>query len=874
MNRIHILKTLPFFLLVLTFIACDQQDQIVVEPGISWDLAKQRKSEISYLEYDLQLDIPKELDSAILGKLIIGLKIKKREQPVILDFNVQNNDAVRSVRVNGKTAQYQHRDEHVIISEKYFKKDFNEIAIEFQAGELALNRSKDFLYTLFVPDRASTAFPCFDQPDLKAKYKLSLKIPQEWNALSYAKVQNEENIDGKRAIDFGQSDLMSTYLFSFVAGKFEQSTYDYNGREMTMLYRESDTALVNRNLEEIFELHGKSLDWLEEYTGIDFPFQKLDFAAIPGFQYGGMEHVGAIQYRSSLLFLDEAATLNAKMRRAGLIAHEVAHMWFGNYVTMEWFNDVWLKEVFANFMADKITNPMFPDVNHDLKFLFSHYPQAYSVDRTEGANSIRQDLTNLKNAGTLYGNIIYHKAPIIMRQLESIVGENVFRSSLQDYLTNNAMDNARWDDLIKEIDYRTEVDLKEWSDVWVDQPGYPMVDLELVSTPEVSQYEIVQYDLSGEGKIWPQQFTVTFSYQEGDTDFPIFIDQEHYEIKKSKTNAPPNYFHLNSRGLGYGVFKQGLDYVKSEFLFNKARVDIPSITDETKRGAAYLNLHEFLMLEGVNPAMYLVFLDTYLRAENNELIVKFLLDKINLVFWRFMTPKMRSESAHMIERTLLEKIDAVESQAMKSLIFSRYIELVITDYGIQNLYDFWQNENLPQGIVVTENLRVKLASHLALKDGNNGMEAFDQQMDSIANMDKRAKLEFIKPALSHDQKTRDMFFESLKLAENRAVETWVLEALEYLHHPHRDEASIQYLKPSLELLPEIQLTGDIFFPKRWLDQVLYGYNSREAVNIVNAYLEENPNLNPNLRNKLLQSADMLFRAERELVAYMAMELNN
>ncbi len=233
---------------------------------------------------------------------------------------------------------------------------------------------------------------------------------------------------------FQTSDLISSYLFSFVAGKFETVEREIDGRSMVMLHRETDDEKVARNVDAIFELHAAALDWLEDYTGIDYPYQKFGFALIPAFQYGGMEHVGAIQYRADGLFLDESPSDSRLLGRAGLISHETAHMWFGNLVTMEWFNDVWTKEVFANFMAAKIVNPGFPDINHDLNFLVRHYPSAYSVDRTSGANPIRQFLPNLNEAGQMYGAIIYNKAPIMMRQLELMIGEELFREGMREYL--------------------------------------------------------------------------------------------------------------------------------------------------------------------------------------------------------------------------------------------------------------------------------------------------------------------------------------------------------------------------------------------------------------------------------------------------------
>ena len=172
----------------------------------------------------------------------------------------------------------------------------------------------------------------------------------------------------------------------------------------------------------LFDLHAAALEWLERYTGIPYPFGKFDFFLVPAFQFGGMEHPGAVFYNAPGLMLDESATQNQLLERASTISHETSHMWFGDLVTMRWFTDVWMKEVFANFMAAKIVNPSFPGVNHDLRFLHAYYPLAYDVDRTAGTNAIRQPLDNLKDAGTLYGAIIYQKAPIVMRQLETIMG--------------------------------------------------------------------------------------------------------------------------------------------------------------------------------------------------------------------------------------------------------------------------------------------------------------------------------------------------------------------------------------------------------------------------------------------------------------------
>ena len=370
--------------------ACSPPAEIIV-PGVSLELATHRAATISDINYDLSFDIPADVDDAIPATIEISFELGDDSRSLQLDFRESANK-LHSVTVNGQPSSFEFRDEHIVIAADDLLIGRNVVEITFEAGSSSLNRNPEYLYTLFVPDRARTVFPLFDQPDLKATFDLSLGLPPGWTAMSNAPIQTSVNSGLGTIVRFETSDLISSYLFSFVAGKFETVTRSVDGRQMTMLHRETDEEKVARNIDDIFNLHAAALEWLEEYTGIAYPYRKFGFALIPAFQYGGMEHVGAIQYRASSLFLDEAPSETRLLGRAGLIAHETAHMWFGNLVTMAWFNDVWTKEVFASFMAAKIVNPSFPDINHDLNFLVRHYPGAYSVDRTAGANPIRQYL--------------------------------------------------------------------------------------------------------------------------------------------------------------------------------------------------------------------------------------------------------------------------------------------------------------------------------------------------------------------------------------------------------------------------------------------------------------------------------------------------
>ncbi|HRW99642.1 MAG TPA: M1 family aminopeptidase, partial [Cyclobacteriaceae bacterium] len=465
------MKRIVFYCLIVAALLQSCEERKKVEKGVTFEMAVDRKYALSFVQYGLKLDIPNNAIDPITGRNYISFNYRQSDQRYLyLDFNA-TPDKLKKMIVNGRQEKIIFENEHIVIPVSLLKHDDNVIEIDFIAGDLSLNRNPDYLYTLFVPDRASTCFPSFDQPDIKASFSLELTVPPDWEVVSNQASLAPFEENEKKYYQFNLTQPLSTYQFAFAAGKFKKATDEETG--MTMYYRETDSLKVAENLKDIFQQHKQSITWLEEYTNIKYPFLKFDFVLIPTFQYGGMEHPGSIFYRESSLILDKSASVNQRLRRASLIAHETAHMWFGNLVTMKWFNDVWLKEVFANFMAAKIVNPQFPDVNHDLRFLMAHYPSAYEIDRTAGTHPIQQDLDNLKDAGTLYGAVIYQKAPIMMRNLEALMGEENFKIGLQEYLKKYNYSNASWDDLIGMLGLQTDKDLSQWNTAWIKSSGMP-----------------------------------------------------------------------------------------------------------------------------------------------------------------------------------------------------------------------------------------------------------------------------------------------------------------------------------------------------------------------------------------------------------------
>ena len=467
-----------FVTVMLTVITMPLQAMCPIAPdvnapitdGVSKQLAVERRAQVKDVIYTLSFNIPKEKAKPVTGEATISFvwQGKKRDN-LQIDFQ---GEVSGPIQVNGKTRAADFHHEHIIIPGRQLKSGkVNHVKVAFVSGDKALNRNEDYLYTLFVPDHARSVFPCFDQPDIKARFQLALQLPSGWTAITNAPLQSPSQDERRISLQFEETDLLSTYLFSFTAGKFHTATAWRDGRELTILHREDDSKKTAQ-LDTIFDQAALSLRWLEEYTHIKQPFQKYGIVVLPGYQFGGMEHPGCIQLRDQTVFLDDNPTTDERLNRLQLIAHETSHLWFGDLVTMRWFDDVWTKEVFANFMADKIAREQYPDINHDINFLKTHYLQALSTDRTEGTHPIQQPLDNLNNAGLLYGNIIYHKAPIMMRQLEERMGAEAFHRGLQKYLKTFSFANATWDDLIDILDHeRPDAALKDFDALWVKKKG-------------------------------------------------------------------------------------------------------------------------------------------------------------------------------------------------------------------------------------------------------------------------------------------------------------------------------------------------------------------------------------------------------------------
>ena len=820
--------------------AAAQLPSTVTQPGVSRELATVREQQLQDVRYDLFFSLPERKEAAVTGEVGISFSLRS-PQPLVIDFR-ESADRVESVLLNGQPATCRIENEHLLVGQTGTRIGKNEVRIRFTAGNQSLNRNEEFMYTLLVPDRARTLFPCFDQPGLKARFRLQLEVPAHWKAVSNTYIKEETTpAAGRRLVRFGETEPLSTYLFSFVAGQLQQQTYDDGRHRFSAYYRETDPRKTGQ-LDTIFRQVAASLEWLENYTGIPYPFAKYDFIILPGFQYGGMEHTGATLYNDTRMFLSEHPTLDEELGRTQLIAHETAHMWFGDLLTMEWFDDVWTKEVFANHYAACISEPLFPSVNHRLNRLKTFYSASLSEDRTQGTTSIRQPLDNLNRAGLVYGQIIYNKAPVMMEKLIERMGEEPFQQGIRTYLKRYAYANATWDDLVSILDsIAPSAHLKQFSQAWVNEKGMPDIETHI----DGQRIIVRQSDPYRRGILWPQRLALTVSDGTHSRQLTADLTQETDTLT---TDIRPTLVLPNTDGRGYGRFLP--DPASCQWLLE----NWSTLQDETARYASLMNLEENFLAHRISALQWCRSIADGLPHEQNPLIASTLTG-----YWTKALSETDGTERTAIETAIWEMsrshpLPSCRLQLLRGL-FSKATSAAVTD----SLYTLWKEQQHP---LLNERDYTTLAYELCLRFPDRHQDILAAQRARISDADRLRQFDFIARAVTPDPSEQDRLFDSLLQAENRRIEPWTASVLGYLNHPLRGERSVKYIRPALDILEEVQRTGDIFFPRNWTGALLGGHRSPAAYREVIRFLNDRPDYPPLLKNKILQAAYELFRANR------------
>jgi aminopeptidase N len=831
-----------------------------VEAGISHELAITRAGWISELHYELSFAI-KEHASAIGGTETVTFESKSAG-----DLPIDYRDGVvQSATVNGHEIATAEVNGHlllpVVVGHNVAKIAF--VSNAAAAGK-AITRYEDkddgseYFYTLFVPMDASMAFPCFDQPDLKARFALELEHPAGWTAIGNTAAVN---VDPTKT-QFAETRPISTYLFAFAAGPFAAIQAKHPGWP-TIYVRKSQLKRAEQEAPQVQEIVGRGVAYFSSYFAQPYPFPKYDLVLIPGFPFGGMEHAGETFLNEDGVLFRSTPTASDYFHRDILVLHETCHQWFGDLVTMRWFDDLWLKEGFAQYMAYKALAELEPASNPWKHFYDDIKPLAYGIDETEGTTPIFQQIPNLKDAKSAYGAIVYEKAPAILKQLNFFLGDEAFRDGLRIYLKQHAYANAEWADLIHAFETASgqaghPEDVQGWAAAWILRRGMPQVEVSWSCTGgRVSSFELHQQDVLKQGYVWPMSLQVVAATRDAKpTVMRVDWNEASHVVHEEIGKACPAYVFANYGDEGYGRFL--LDPV-SEAAMKPMVPDGDALLHTMLWGALWENVR----LAQTRPRSFVELALGNLPkddAQGDEALVRVQGVRLATALHSYMPAAMREELVPRVEAELAEGMLHNPKLDLRIVNFRAFNSIAETPKALEQVKDLLAGKLTIPGMPLKPLDRWNLVGHLiAMKDADaESLYAAEKSRDQSGEGQKYA---YAVAAGRPQAEVKAKYFDEY-LHSQTVQEDWITQSLGSFNAWNQGALTAPYLSKALDELPDVKLHRKIFFLGAWLGAFIDGQNTIEnspaGQAAVRAWLAGG-NIDPDLRLKVLEYSDALDR---------------
>jgi aminopeptidase N len=1010
-----------FRLIVITLFAAmsafsqAQQSGPPIEPGVSQALAQWRAAHYSDVRYKLNLTLEK-MSPVLKGTMEIRVNVSAGTQapspanagssgvttPIILDWRKikghEDRSTISNVSLNGVAVSprcgeagggacvpVEERDEHLIFRDGVVAGE-NVIKLDFTSPILtsgsAITRYVDkedgaeYIYSLFVPSDASTAFPVFDQPDLKARFSLSARMPKEWTLVSNSTgaaffVEPGPCIDCT-FFTSAETKPISTYVYAFAAGPFEAfadkggnlsgsegvlvrdkgstsptpkntlptGRVSASGLDGAIYVRKSQAAKFKPHAAEVFRLNREGIKYLETYFDYKFPFPKYDLVLIPEFPFGGMEHAGATFLREASIIFPTEPTKSDHISRANLIFHEAAHQWFGDTVTMRWFDDLWLKEGFAEFMAYKTLEKVMPEANAWKVFYERNKQAAYATDSTKGTTPIYQKIDNLSAAKSAYGNIVYRKAPSFLRQAEFYLGEQKFQTAARAFLKKHEFANAGWEDLLREFETLSGPGLDEWASVWLKQSGLFKIRVEM--TPDnffrsgndsrindalkglADKYgALVRAKHSADPDIQNEiTFRILFVDERGKRTVQDYKPYERTDQMNERLETwflpvdhKPGFVFPNYQDYGYGIFL--LDAKSRDYVLKNIQNEKDPFLRSMMWGSLWDSVHEaeldpqeYVELairqlggSGQKPARSKGTRSIEQSRETDETIIQSLLGRVGTAMNYYMsdmggnaTVKERATTARSgtlvntrvsaqddlrarLEAVLLDRLQHAPTAGQRITFYRAFVTTASTAKGREVLKEMLKAE--PPVSAGGKNVATKPMSTPPANTGGSALglrtkDKFDivTRLIILGDPDAPKLLAQLEKTETGDDAKRYAYAAraGIATAENKAKywsdftankdisESWIEAAFGPFNSVRHSDLTLPYLERALAELPNHKRTRKIFFVNGWLGAFIGGQKSETALAIVNKFLADNPNLDRDLRLKILENVDLIERA--------------
>ena len=637
-------------------------------PGLNLTRAEaEKRAELLHVHsYDIDLDLTTG-DKVFRGRTTIDFDAKEGASTFVDLVAAKVHSAV----LNGQDISPDLYQDYRLPLEGLGKKNKLTIDADFfymNTGE-GLHRSVDpadgdvYLYSQFeVPD-ARRVYPTFEQPDLKASFTFTVKVPKEWTVFSVSPTPVPQIEGAYSTFKFAPTPRISTYITAVIAGPYVGKTAtirSIDGREIDLGVFCRASLAQYLDADQIIEITEQGFGFFENAYGIPYPFTKYDQIFVPEYNAGAMENAGCVTLRDQYIFRSKPTEWQLE-NRTNTILHELAHMWFGDLVTMKWWDDLWLNESFAEFMAHLATAEATRWSDAWVGFL-GRKEWGLAQDQKPSTHPIRAEIRDLEDVEVNFDGITYAKGAAVLRQMVAYVGRESFFKAINAYLTKHAHGNAQLQDLLDELEVASGRDMSAWSKLWVEEAGVNILKPQIEVRPDgtIETLEVIQEAFTPGSSLRPQRLIVSgFSLDPQGALQQVFSEELDIAGEKTPVNSAaglprPDLILVNDQDLAYAKIR--LDPKSLEFAAENIALVPDALTRRVLMSAAW-----DMTRDGEMPAtrfLDLAMLD--LQVEDSISALTAILSQVDQAVTSFVAPQNRAAREESVAEKLKTLAEAAE----------------------------------------------------------------------------------------------------------------------------------------------------------------------------------------------------------------------
>ena len=852
----HSLTLLTVLLSVVFMASCSQeqpaQKRAAVD-ALDKETAFARKARISNLEYDALIDIA-ESEEEYVGEASIQFDLSDASSDLTLDFT---GGTLNSMRVNGEPVEGAYNGFYITLPAAHLQRGSNSIEVEYRHpygnDGTGLHRFVDpedgltYMHSYLWPYYANRILPSFDQPNLKASFSLRVIAPESWSVVSMSPGEVEARANGTRLWVFDKTPKIATYVFSLHAGPYKIWSDDSGDVPLRLMARQSLAEFVA--VEEWFEVTQNGMTFYKDYFDIPYPFEKYDQLIVPEFNIGGMENAAAVSFKEGYV-QRQASNREQREKRADTILHELAHMWFGDLVTHDWWNGMWLNESFATQMAKlaMVETTEFTDQWH--RYFTDNKKAAYWRDSRVTTHPIEMPVSGTDQFTMLFDAITYAKGGSALKQLQHRVGAENYRRGVSNYLKENAYGTTVLEDFIAHQGKSAGSDLGAWSDEWLMTPGFNTLTVESTCDGDLlTSLTIVQTAVADQPQLRTHSVDVALYNLDADgnlvvaASIPVLVAGERTSVDVAEGHPCPAIVNPNHNDWTFARF--ALSDADEALLSEK----LGDVADPLSRSMFLAGLAD-KAAAGSTPIA--AFVRQALRLAETEQNFR-VLEQISasLAGAVDMMQRLRPETDNVLPRLLrdielltLEKAHFAETQDVKQLWFDTFLQVVASDAGLGTAGALLDGSAEIDGVEISTDIRWWLLTILSRHDADGiaGLLASEIERDP-SDFGQRSLL--AAQAAAPDRANKEKWVAELQAPRELTSFARQRAVISNLFPATQTDLQIEMLQTILSSLPEMSKTADPYFLGHYTSALLAPMCRPESSALMQATLDEfGEQLNP------------------------------